>query len=382
MLLIKNGKLIFHDGILETSILVDEKIIAIGKEADKQADCEVLDAKGCYVSPGFIDIHCHGGGNGDFLDCSADSIEKALKAHTAHGTTTMYPTTLAGDIDELREALALLDGFVGHENGYCKVRGIHLEGPFLNPVFKGAQDEKYLLDPDIKILDLSENIRRVTFAPELNGGTAFAKELHSRGIRGAIGHSDASDETINAVAEYGVDHVTHLYSGMNTVHRENGYRKVGLVERAYLDDRLSVELIADGKHLPRELLALAQMVKKGKTIVVTDAMRAAGYSSNDSTSIIGSKKHGQKVILRDDVAFMPDGQAFAGSTGTMDRLVRNMIGAGLSLTDAVNCASYNVAKVCGLNDVGEIAVSKCADLLLFDEDINIQKVIINGNIYK
>lgn len=386
MFIIKNGKIVLPDKILEGFDLVVEngKIIDICEQwQGKRPAATIIDAKGNYVSPGFIDLHVHGGGEGDFLDGTMEDIEAILRMHTFHGTTGIYPTTLACEDEEVFNSIDLLEGINKEDNNYAEILGIHLEGPYLCMAQRGAQDPKYIKTPKkeeyTKTLDYCSSIKRVTFAPELEGGIELADELKRREVLGSIGHSDAEYEQVLEAFEHGVSHVTHLYSGMQGVHRVKGFRKLGVVESSYLIDDMTVEVIADGCHLPIELLKLIYKIKgPDKIALVTDAMRAAGREEGES--ILGSKENGQKVILKDGVAFMPDFEAFAGSIATMDRLVRNMYkGVQVPLFNAVKMAALTPARIMGCEDrKGSLEKGKDADILIFDENINIKYVMVRG----
>jgi N-acetylglucosamine-6-phosphate deacetylase len=385
MITIKNGKIILTDRILTGfNIIIDDgKIKNIVKDTGLY-EGRVIDAKGSFVSPGFIDIHVHGGGEGDFLDGDITSIKNIIEVHTHHGTTGIYPTTLACEDEELYYAIGILEKYKSLNYPGAEIMGIHLEGPYFNPTQRGAQDIKYIKTPRgddyCKLLNCSSLIKRVTYAPEIDGGMEFALELKSRGIVGSIGHSDAEYNDVVMAYEHGTKHVTHLYSGMQVVHRVNGFRRLGTVESAFLIDDMTVEVIADGCHLPYELLRLIYKFKGADRIaLITDAMRAAGRLTGES--ILGSRENGQKVYLKDGVAYMPDFQSFAGSIATMDRLVRNMYkNVGVGICDAVKMASLTPASIMGCADrKGSIEIGKDADILIFDDNINIKYIICRGN---
>ena len=222
------------------------------------------------------------------------------------------------------------------------------------------------------------DIRRWSAAPELEGAQDFAHTLVSHGVLLSIGHTDASEDDVYKAFDAGFTHVTHLYSCTSGVHRKNGLRYAGVIECAYLIDGMTVEIIADGVHLPASLLKLIYKIKGAdRTALVTDSMRAAGMPEGES--ILGSKTHGLRVIVEDGVAKMPDRTCFAGSVATMDRLVRNMVYlAGVSLTDAVKMASETPARIIGEVRKGSLLPGYDADILLFDQDIHIHTVIIGG----
>jgi N-acetylglucosamine-6-phosphate deacetylase len=262
--------------------------------------------------------------------------------------------------------------------------GIHLEGPYFSPIQCGAQSKEYMQTPTperyMKILDVGGNdIARWSSAPEIDGALELGRELSKRRIMASIAHSDATyDEVLKAI-ESGYTHVTHLYSGMSSITRKGGFRVLGVVESAYLFDDLTIEIIADGCHLPPELLKLIVKNKCNSSIcLVTDSMRGAGMP--EGSSILGSKSNGQEVIIEGGVAKLLDHTSFAGSVATTDRLVRVMTkNAGLSIIDAVNMMTINPAKFMHIdNKKGSISIGKDGDLIVFDENINIKKIFIAG----
>lgn len=381
-----NGKVILPDRIVEglPLILEDGIIHAVGGALPERTDA-VYDAAGHYVSPGFIDLHTHGGGGHDFMDGTVEAIEGACRLHLRHGTTSIVPTTVTCPDDELLRFFAVYREAKRTMQGGPNLLGLHLEGPFFSRAQCGAQDPAYLKRPVpeayLPLLDAGgSDIIRVSAAPELEGGMALGEELRRRGILAAIGHSDADYQTVCDATAHGYRHVTHLYSGMSALHRVGPYRVLGVVESAYLLDTLSVEIIADGKHLPPELLRLIVKNKRNDQIsLITDSMRGAGMAE-EQHMLLGSLSSGRDAIIRDGVAMMPDGKAFAGSVCTTDRCVRVMHEqAGLSLPEAVKMMTCNPARLLGLEaHKGSIAVGMDADLCVFDEGIRIKSVFVGG----
>jgi len=249
----------------------------------------------------------------------------------------------------------------------------------------GAQDPRYIRNPDpeeyTKILEYGDMIRRWSAAPELPGAITFAKYAHRKGVLMSMGHTDAIYEEALEGFENGYTLATHLYSGMSGVHRKNAYRYAGVIEAAFLIDDMDVEIIADGIHLPSPLLKLVHKIKgPARTALITDAMRAAGMPPGES--VLGNINEGLKVIVEQGVAKLPDRSAFAGSVATADRLVRTMITqAGISLLEAVQMMTSTPASILGILDrKGSLVAGKDADLLIFDEDIQIQMTMIKGQI--
>ena len=380
-----NGRIITPHRILDQASLVmeDGVIEGIVKGRKPEADC-YIDAQGSYVSPGFIDIHTHGGGGYDFMDGTPEAIIKACMAHLAHGTTSICPTTLTCTDEEL---LTFFDCYreAGKqmENG-PELLGIHLEGPYFSLEQREAQDPQYIKVPAKddykKLLDASDDIIRMSAAPELEGAMELADELKARGILASIGHSDATYAHVIEAWERGYTHVTHLYSGMSTIRRINAYRHLGVIESAYLIDGMTVEIIADGKHLPPELLRFIVKMKPIEDIcLVTDSMRGAGMDDGEHV-LLGSLAHGQECIIDDGVAVLPDRSAFAGSVCTADRCVRTMYQqAEVRLEDAVRMMTYNPAKILGIQGrKGSLSAGMDADVVIFDDEIRIQSVLVKG----
>src|SRR5690606_39064195 len=248
-----------------------------------------------------------------------------------------------------------------------------------------AQDPRYIRDPDPEeykaVIAHSKSIRRWSAAPELNGAIAFAQYLRDHGILVALAHTDAIYEEVIDAFDNGYTLATHLYSGMLGVTRRNAFRYAGAVESAFVIDEMDVEIIADGVHLPPPLLKLVYKIKGAdRTALITDAMRAAGMPPGKS--ILGNLKTGLPVIVEDDVAKLPDRTAFAGSVATADRLVRNMISlADVPLTDAVRMMTSTPARIAGVSDrKGTIMPGKDADLVIFDENINVESTIVRGKV--
>jgi N-acetylglucosamine-6-phosphate deacetylase len=297
----------------------------------------------------------------------------------------MVPTTLTSEKEDLLQTLACYEQARQHNTKGAHLLGMHLEGPYFAMNQRGAQDPRYIRNPDPEeykeVLARSSSILRWSAAPELAGAIEFGKYLRSKGVLAAVAHTDAIYEEVLEAFENGYSLVTHLYSAMNGVTRRNAYRYAGTVEAAYLLDEMDVEIIADGIHLPAPLLKLAYKIKgPGRTALITDAMRAAGMPPGEST--LGSLKNGLKVIVEDGVAKLPDRTAFAGSVATADRLVRNMINlAGVPLLEAVQMITSTPARIMGVDKYkGSLLPGKEADIVLFDDQITIDTTIVAGRI--
>ena len=369
-----------------TIIVKDGKIDGLSDRLPEGFDGKVIDGKNNYLSSGFIDIHCHGGGGHDFMDSTVEAFVEACRTHARYGTTSILPTTLAGEEEELCQSFKAFHEAKKINKDGARMLGMHLEGPYFSKEFKGAQDEKYIVAPQKeqyeRIYEKSEGaIIRWSAAPELPGSDDFAAFLKKKGILASAAHTSATYEQMLNAYNNGFSLITHLYSCMSTIVRVGGFRVPGVLESAYLIDGISAELIADGCHLPPSLLQYAYKFKGvDKLVLVTDSMRGAGMP--DGESILGSLEKGQQVFIEKGVAFLPDRTAFAGSVCTADRLVRTMYkSADIPLPETIKMITENPAKLIGYGDPkGSINEGFDADLVLFDDDINVKITVVGGNI--
>ncbi|GAA4786478.1 N-acetylglucosamine-6-phosphate deacetylase [Olivibacter ginsenosidimutans] len=373
--IIRNGQLLIEEG----------RIVDFGETELEVTDARIIDAKGLYLAPGFVDIHVHGGGGCDFMDNTVEAYQTIAKTHARFGTTAMVPTTLTSGKGELLKTLAIFDQVKLQQPMGAKFIGMHIEGPYFSMNQRGAQDPRYIRDPDpveyTEILDSSSAIIRWSAAPERKGAIAFGSLLRRRGILPSIAHTDAVYDDVIKAYEEGYTLATHLYSAMSGVTRKQAFRFGGVVESAFLLTGMDVEIIADGKHLPPELLKLVVKIKGiERTALITDAMRGAAMP--EGKSILGNLHNGMEVLIEDGVAKLPDKSGFAGSVATCDLLVRNMMRlADVSLQDAVHMMTLTPARIIGIDgQTGSIAVGKDADLVLFDEEIAVKKTFVSGNV--
>ena len=390
-LVILNGRLVLSDGTIADGKAVVcssgkiEKIID-GQDYVPEAQDEVIDAEGRYVAPGFVDLHVHGGGGHDFMDGTVEAFLGAARSHVKHGTTAMVPTTLTCPDDELFRSFEVFREAKKQNTDGAQLIGLHLEGPYFNPDMAGAQDPLYLKNPTPEhyneILEKGADIiSRWSAAVELDGIEGFGKALREHGIIGSVAHTTAISDQVIEAHKAGFTLMTHFYSAMSSVTKVNGLRQAGAVEAAYLVDDMAVEVIADGIHLPKALLQFAYKFKgPRKTALCTDAMRGAGMP--DGVYNLGSIAKGQPVRVEEGMAKLMDKNALAGSVCTADRLVRTMVKlVEVPLADAVMMMSTTPAAILGLQDSkGSIAEGFDADIVLFDEDINIDKTIIAGKV--
>lgn len=380
---IKNAVFVTEELEIEKCLYIQDGIITSFTEEELPYD-SVIDAGGLYVSPGFIDIHTHGAGNFDFADGTVEDILQAAHTHAKYGTTTIFPTCTSSSTEDILLFIRnVKKAMEANKAGQPYIAGSHLEGPYFSQVMRGAQNPSYLKAPEPaeyqEFLAQGEGtVRRISFAPELNGSEAFCDFLMEKGVVASFGHTDGVYEELISSIRKGCQLATHLYSGMNTVTRRGLYRKLGAVETAFLEKSVTVEIIADGVHLPPELLRLIYQIKGPEKIcLITDSMRGAGMG--EGSSVLGPKHDGMDCVIKDGVAFLTDMTAFAGSVATADRLVRVMHKeAGIPLTECIQMICKTPAKVMGLQNRGEIKAGFIADLVFFNEEIQVQKVLLQG----
>ena len=381
-----HGNVITPSRIIEQGcvLIADGKIVDVLDTIPRLGETvDIIDAKGNYVAPGFIDLHTHGAGGADFMDGNAAAYLTVARMHASHGTTLLYPTTLTSSNELLYETFETYQDAVRNNKDGAQFGGLHLEGPYFSPFQSGAQDKCYLRNPQpeeyMEILNRTDDIARWSLAPELPGANAFINVLRERGILAAAGHTNATFEEMQEAYQNGLTHLTHFYSCMSSITRRNAYRYAGVLEFGYYEDDITVEIIADGIHVPSSLLKLVTKIKGVERIaLITDSMRAAGMP--EGKSILGSLTNGQEVIVENGVAKLLDRSAFAGSVATSDRLVRTVIREGnVTLHDAVRMMSETPARIMHVDDrKGKIRKGLDADIVVFDNNITILQTIING----
>lgn len=385
-----NGVLITDAGLVPGGMVVSRagRIEYAGEFQPGLAppDAERIDARGLYIAPGFVDIHIHGGDGSDFMDATAGGVETVFRYHAAHGTTSLCPTTATAPLGEI---LGSLDAIAAYRSGpqrFGRALGAHIEGPYLSMSKRGCHLPQYVRNPNEaewrQILERGP-IASMTLAPELEGARELVEALHKQGANASAGHSEALYHEIEESIAWGVNHVTHLYCAMTDAmnNRWRGTpqpRTAGIVEAVYLDDRLSSELITDGKHLSREMLRLAYR-NKGyeKLAIITDAMRGAGMPDGEYTF---GPRHGMIAVVRDREARIPDGTALASSVYPMNEMVRVFRElVDCPLWQAVRMASLTPAGIVGADrDVGSLAAGKRADVILIDDAVRVHETYIGG----
>ncbi len=385
--LIHNGTVLTsHRQIPGGSVLVEDGVISKVFESDHDwPDVPKLDAKGQYISPGFIDIHIHGGGDSDFMEGTIDAFLTIAKTHARYGTTSMFPTTLSGKWEDFLRTLDVYEEASNRNAEGSEFLGIHVEGPYLAMSQKGAQDPRYIRNPVPEeyeyVIGKYPFVKRWSIAPELPGALEFGTFMRQHGVITAIAHTDALFDEVIRAHEVGFSLATHFYSAMSGVTRRNAFRFAGSIEATYVLDAMDVELIGDGIHLPAALLQYILKVKGSDRIaLITDAMRAAGMG--EGPSILGTKEDGLEVIVEDGVAKLPDRSSFAGSVATMDRTVRTMMQkTHASLVESVKMASLIPARIMKVDDrKGSITPGKDADIILFGEDVQVSMTMVKGRV--
>lgn len=376
---IKSDQIILEDRLFDGYVYVENGIITDVSTEERPAD-EVFDMTGYYVSPGFIDIHTHGGGGYRF-EGSTEEIINGCKFHLKHGTTAICPTVSAAPFASMAISARNIKAAMADPRVKGTVLGVHMEGPYLSAKQAGAQCPTHITPPMEEdylpfIRKHADVIARWTYAPENDTDEKFVKTLQEYGIIPSAGHSDAIYSDLLRAYEHGCALVTHLYSCTSTITRDHGFRRLGVIETAYLMDDMFVEIICDGKHLPPELIRLIYRIKGADRIaLVTDSLALAGTEQT----------HGfmqdTEFIIEDGVCKLMDRSAFAGSIATADRLVRVAVKeAGISLPDAVKMMTLTPARIMGLTGKGRLAAGMDADIAVFDGDIRIKAVFAKGEL--
>lgn len=378
MLLIKNCKIILENSIEPGSLLVDQGKIVEINPCLSDFSGEVIDGEGLYLSPGFIDIHIHGAGGCDTMDGTFEALNTIAKTIANHGTTSFLPTTMTCNKEDIKKSLGVIKDAKKSGTDGANVLGAHLEGPFINPEMIGAQNPNFIQSPSIEnfnniVGDNIDAVTSITLAPEVDGAHDLIRYLSTGGIRVSMGHTKATyDEAMEGI-QCGVCHCTHLYNAMTPLH----HREPGVVGATF-DSHITTETISDGIHISFPSLRVAYSQKgTEKVMLITDAMMAC--SMVDGQYSLG----GQDVFVKNGAARLKNG-ALAGSILTLDKAIHNVFtNTNYPLWQVVKMATLNPAKFCNVSHKkGLIKKGYDADLVLFDENINIKKVIINGNVVK
>ena len=361
--------------------VVDGKIAEVGPFSQYKQDdtTKVIELSPTYqVIPGAIDVHIHGAANADAMDGTNTALTTMAETLPKEGTTSFLATTMTQSTEAIEEALRNAGEYMTNQkDNLAEVVGIHLEGPFIAPIRKGAQPLSYIIDPDVALFkkwqEIAQNqIKLVTLAPEQPNGLELTAALKESGVVASIGHSDATYEQVDQAIQAGSSHITHLYNGMRGLH----HREPGVLGAAYLRDELFVEIIVDGIHSRPEMVKLAyNQITSNRMILITDSLRAKGLK--EGTYDLG----GQPVNVNDTTATLADG-TLAGSILKMNDAIKNMISfTNCTMEDIIKMTAENPAKQLQLFDrKGSIAVGKDADLVILNEDLDVEMTFCKGKI--
>ncbi len=375
---IKSDKIITPSGLFEGYIYIENGKITELTINELDFDSS-FDMSGLYVSPGFIELHTHGGAGHPFLTDDENDIIKGVDFHLSMGITSICPTVSAAPIAIMHNAVSAIDKAMKSGKTKANILGAHLEGPYLSKKQAGAQSSDFITPP--KKADYTELYRefpsaiaRWTYAPEQDKNREFTDFLKEKGILPSMGHTDAIYDDAKKALDKGCRLVTHLYSCTSTITREQGFRRLGVIETAFLHGELYAEVIADGKHLPKELLKMIIKIKGiDRVIAVSDCLHITG------TDIKSGDMSGVEFIVEEGVCRLADRSAFAGSVATARQLLTVLTKeAELDICDAVTLMTKNPADIMGLNK-GVLESCRDADIIAFDEDFKIKKVFVGGN---
>ncbi len=371
-----NGKIILQDRIVEDVALLYSNIIeGIVAVDNVPKDAEVIDAKGGYVSPGFIDLHIHGYLGKDVCDGEEESIRTISGGIVENGVTGYLPTTMTVDMKVIKKSLEVLRRLKEESKTWqgSEILGCHAEGPFINESKKGAQDAKYILKPDAEFVkEYADIIKIISLAPEMdsNDFEQIRKMTKQTNVVVSMGHTGADYETAMKSTRAGVKHTTHLFNAMTPI----AHRAPGVVGAA-LNADVSCELIVDTFHVSPSLYDMLYKLKGRKLCFITDCLPAGGLPYGEYT--LG----GQKIIYRDIVCRLEDG-TISGSVLKLNKGVWNVYtNSNIPLWECVNCASLNPATTIGLQDKkGSLSVGKDADIVILDNEFNVLNTIIKGEV--
>ena len=373
-----NGRILTPQGWLEGGSIIVEgnKIKAVANTDLPIEGAEVLDAKGCHVVPGGIEMHVHGGGGRDFMEGTEEAFRVAVQAHLEYGTTSIFPTLSSSTVPMIEQAMETCDKLMAEPDS--PILGLHLEGPYFNPKQAGAQIPEWIKAPVAEeyepLLKKSKCLKRWDEAPELPGSIDFIKCCCQHGVLPSIGHTRAKYDEVHAANEAGMTHATHFYNAMPVDYKNREFKETGTVESIFAEENMTVEMIADGIHVPPVMLRMIYQIKGvERTALVTDSLACAATH--------GDAAFDPRVILEDGVCKLADRSALAGSIATMDRLIRTCVQqAGIPLEDACRMASETPAKIMKVYDrKGSLEAGKDADIIMLDPNLELTYVMQMGH---
>lgn len=374
-----NARILTPQGWLKDgSVLIrDGKILEVTNCDLAVIGAQLIDVKGMYVLPGGVEIHAHGGGGRDFMECTEDAFRGAVQTHMKYGTTSIFPTLSSSTVPMIEQAAETCTKMMAEKDS--PILGLHLEGHYLNMAMAGGQMPENIKNPDpneyIPIVENWHCIKRWDAAPELPGAMQFGKYITGKGILASVAHTQAEFEDIRTAYEAGYTHATHFYNAMPGFHKRREYKYEGTVESIYLMDDMTVEVVADGIHVPPTILRLVYKIKGVERMcAITDALACAASDSKEAFD--------PRVIIEDGVCKLADHSALAGSVATMDRLIRTMVQkADIPLADAARMVSETPARIMGVYDrKGSLQKGKDADIIVMDEDLKIRAVLAMGKL--
>jgi len=372
-MILKNGTIVDADFLLRTCDVKIENGKIAGLAEGLQDD-NVLDVSGCYVLPGFIDSHMHGAMGCKISDTDPQpDFDSISRYEASQGVTAIALGTTCDDFDKLLHQFDIAVEAAKNTPG-AKIAALHAEGPFINPVKKGAMNEKFIQPPSCDQLDrLIEHgqglLRLLTLAPEMEGNLDVIAYAVSRGLTVSMGHTDATYDQAMAAIEAGATQSTHTFNAMRAL----SHREPGVLGAALTDPRVKCEMICDHTHLHPAILQLIYRIKGAdKVNIVSDSEHGAGIEA-DHILVDGEVRY-----IRDGVMLLENG-TIAGSASSMLRGVRNLLKAGVPIADVAKMAAFNPAKTLKIDNVtGSIAVGKAADLVVLDQDYNVLFTFVDG----
>ena len=369
-----NGKVILHDEIVTKNVFIEgDKVVEISERKPEKED--IIDAKGLYVSPGFIDIHTHGRGGYQVMDSTFESLNAISKASLQTGVTSFLVSTVTMPIESISHAIENVVKNKEKVEG-AQILGVHMEGPFFSKVYKGAQPEEYMIHPTIQnfvsIVNNNEDIvKKVSLAPELEGATELIPYLFEKGIIVSLGHTNATYQEAQRAIDLGATSATHTYNAMTPL----THREVGVTGTVMINQNVYAELVLDGIHVSYPAAKiLLKMKGKDKVVLITDSVETAGLPDGIYESSMGTVRvNNHQVRLLNGT--------LAGSQADMNQCVKNVYQhLGLTLNEAVSLASYNPAKSLGIDKMGEIKVWNFADIIFFDDNFQMKQTIVKGKV--
>lgn len=401
--IIYNGKVLTPEGWLENAVVAisDGKITGISKDSAlvksmaeynevveeiaalgnaeaigaMEKGVEMIDAKGGFVMPGGIDLHVHGAAGHDFMEATPEAFDAVIKAHRAHGTTSMFPTIASASPEILRESAKVCSELMTRpESG---VLGLHYEGPYFNRKMAGGQMAEYMRDPDKEeyeaLVEEFPCISRWDVSPELPGSEDFARCMVQHNVVAGLAHTQSDYPTVKRAHEAGITFATHFYNAMSSAHKVGIFKHEGTVESVFLLDGINVEVIADGIHVPPTMVRMIHKFKgTDRMCLVTDALSCTASDSKTA--------YDPRIIIEDGVCMLSDRSAIAGSVATMDRLIRTTVQkAGIPLEEVSRMVSATPARIMGVYDrKGSLEAGKDADIIIMDADLSLTHVFSMG----